>query len=324
MGSDIGKWGTQSCVKRIRMSRFHEGCGDRVEKRTCWGCIKGISSLAWPRTESLIQSGPSQDGAKRVKAGPANCIEILSFLAEDELRCMLAWLDLPTFAHAVASSCRFLSELINSESFEGWLVEIQRLHRVSPWVSKTSFEAIVASSRELQELQYRASLQALDRKFIVSGWNLVPQDSRQPCVTALPPFFECHEDTLIYLCKACGSFISPVDFTVGRGVMRQQEPAFIMQPNTTMPLCCGVQKEKQMWLSSGSYILVDLICPNGSCDTNLGWKYQDCVPEDGHVPSDNLCKIGQFWMFAESLQVVSALDSLPGCTGHQFYYGMSF
>lgn len=324
MGSDLGTWGAQSSAKRTKISQLHERCASCVEKRNLWSCIRGISSFAWPRVESQFHSGLNQRGTKSVKAGSAQGIDILSSLAEDELRHILLWLDLQTFALAVAPSCRFFGKLINSEAFEGWLLEIKRLHSVSPWVSKTSFEEIMASSRDLQEFQYRASLRALDRAFIVSGWSVVSQDLRQLCVTSIPPFFKCHRDSLLYCCKACGSFVAPVDFTVGRGVMRQQEPAFIMQPNPTMPLCCGVQQEKQMWLSSGSYILVDLLCPNGNCDANLGWKYQNCVPEDGPVPSDNLCKIGQFWMFAESLQVVAALDSLPGCTGRQFYYGMSF
>jgi len=329
MGSDIGKWVDAGCAKRPRLSPANDGCSvDRVEKRKSWSCIKGLGSLlVWPRagsSASSMQVDVNHDGCKRVRTNAANDTnEILSLLGEDEIRCLLLWLDLSTFACAMAPSCRCISELIKLESFDGWLIEIQRLHRVSPWVSKTSFENIVASSYELQTHNYRTSLLGLDRKFIASGCSLVPSESRQPRMEALPPFFECQDETLIYLCKACGSFISPVDFTVGHGVMRHQEPAFIIQPNSSMPFCCGVQHERHMPLSSGTYVLIDLVCPNGNCDNNLGWKYQDCVQEGGRpVPADNRHKIGQFWMFAESLQVVAPPNISSGCAGQDFYYGV--
>merc|ERR1711988_683323 len=81
--------------------------------------------------------------------------------------------------------------------------------------------------------------------------------------------------------------------------------SFILHPRSSMPFCCGVSEQRQMLLSSGTYLLIDLHCPNGACNANLGWKYHDCVGEGDRIPVQNFNKIGQFWVFAELLKVAA-------------------
>eukprot|EP00931_Biecheleriopsis_adriatica_P006370 TRINITY_DN107782_c0_g1_i1.p1 TRINITY_DN107782_c0_g1~~TRINITY_DN107782_c0_g1_i1.p1 ORF type:complete len:299 (-),score=37.96 TRINITY_DN107782_c0_g1_i1:83-979(-) len=250
---------------------------------------------------------------------------LLSVLAEDEIREILLYLDLPAFALVAAPACRFLSRLINADSFEGWILELQRLLTVCPWKEKATLGTLVESSCDLKSLRYRTALKLLDREFATNGQKIVPETLRGSGTVHLPPFFRCSENTLVYSCKRCNSFLSLVDNTVGRGTMGYQKAAFILQPQPVWPFCCGVQEEREGCLSSGKYILKDLVCPNGNCDANLGWKYQDCVGEGEQVPSSNRRKIGQFWMFAESLNVEYPMSPhQPGCTGEQFYLLVDF
>jgi hypothetical protein len=241
-------------------------------------------------------------------------------MASEVVECIVSFLDVATFACAAAPTCRFFGEIITADSFEGWLVEIKRLHRISPWASKTSMQMVAETNLDIQARCYRTALTSLDREFAVNGWKLIPESLRMPKVYQLPPFFQCREDTLVYLCGACGSAVAPVDFTVGRGVMGAQEPAFILQPHRALPFCCAIHNPRKMGLSSGTYVLIDLSCPNKSCTTCLGWKYEDCVPDSDPVPLQNLQKIGQFWMFARSLRVVTPEGSFQGCSGEQFYF----
>jgi hypothetical protein len=135
-----------------------------------------------------------------------------------------------------------------------------------------------------------------------------------------PALFDFKDDTLAFVCKACTSFVAPVAATVGRGTMGHDKAAFILQPTRTLPFCCAVQERRQMCLSTGTYILQDAACMNGDCDANLGWKYQECVPVGGFVPQRNHWKIGQFWLFAEALEVMSPSCGEPGSCAEQFYF----
>merc|ERR1711971_936136 len=162
-----------------------------------------------------------------------------------------------------------------SDSFEGWFFEIKRLHRLCPWTSKQPMDKIIASSLDLQYRRYRSMLQSLDQQFLRSGMKVVPESSRSPSVATLPLFFDDQADKFAYVCKECKSFISLLDSTVGRGTMGQQSLAFILHPKSAIPFSCGICEEAEIRLSSGSYILRDLVCPNSECDASLGWKYED-------------------------------------------------
>lgn len=253
--------------------------------------------------------------------------ESLLALPCDQLRETVTWLDITSFAMAAACACRCLCRLINSEAFEGWLYEIRRLHGVCPWRQKVSMLCVAESDENIRLLRYRTALQALDVHLIVSGRKIIPKKLCLPGTVGLPKFFDC-SDELVYSCKDCHSFISPVDCTVGRGSMGWNKAALILQPAASKPFICGILDAKEARLSSGSYMLQDLCCPNSSCNASLGWMYLDCIAgseddEDG-VPDENLGKLGQYWMFAESLRVDSPTGGSPGCTGEYFYMICSF
>jgi len=248
----------------------------------------------------------------------------LLLLPEEQVKSILSYLDLATFALAVTPSCQWVSGLVGCDSFEGWFHEIKNIFELCPWAKKQSFDKVIEAIPGLQMHQYRSVLKELDRDFVTSGMRILPQSSRSPGVVAVPEFFDCPPDTLVFACKACGSFLSPVSNTVGHGTMGQQMPAFILQPRQSSPFCCGLYEQHQMCLSSGMYVLQDLACPNANCDADLGWKYQECVPVSGHVPPSNLHKIGQFWMYAEMLAVVSPCSELPSIAGEQFYFMSAF
>lgn len=287
-------------------------------------CARSIVNLTWARMDGLSKLTGKKVCAKRSRAGSSikkcdgRCV--LVSMADEEVESIFSFLDLRTFARSLSPLCRFSYRLVSSDSFQGWLVEIQRLHRVSPWLAKTSMETIIESDQNLRALQYRTALRTLDREFIVTGSRLLPKGSRPLVVTTIPTFFDCREDTLVYSCMACDSFVAPVDFTVGRGVMGPQQPALILEPNPTMPFCCGIHEPREMPLSSGTYILVDLSCPNGSCNAVFGWKYQECVPDCDTVRIQNLGKIGQYWMIAEALKVTNPHGNFASCTGLQFFF----
>mmetsp|Transcript_41645 Transcript_41645/g.114894 ORF Transcript_41645/g.114894 Transcript_41645/m.114894 type:complete len:316 (-) Transcript_41645:171-1118(-) len=286
---------------------------------------------------NVFKRGPStplstRRGARKVvkrlkpDAVGANAKEgcALTLLPDDQVTAILAWLDMKTFALAVAPSCSLFSQAINSDSFEGWLCEIQRLLRLCPWTDKFTIETATAAHPDLQALRYCTALKSLDRELLSTGARIIPSELRSRDPVVLPPFLECHEGTMVYACIACASFISLVDITVGRGYMGMQHNAFILQPEPSAPFCCGIHDARMMRLSSGTYILKDLVCPNRSCDACLGWKYQECVPIDGHVPAENFRKIGQFWLYAASLKVVIPHGSSPDCMGEQFYFMSDF
>lgn len=306
MGSSVWECCGNGCAKRIRR------------------CAESITSRKWLKASESGTLHESQPLLVSVANSIQSSQAILALIAEEEVQCIMSWLDAQSFALGVAPACRFLSRLIKSDSFEGWFRQIQSLHRMSPWTAKRTIESIIMSDHDLKANRFRTYLSALDREYAVKGQKLIPQALRAPCTVSLPHFFDCQEDTFIFVCKACGSCVAPVDFTVGRGVMGFQRNAFILQPDSTMPFCCGVHKEREMILSSGMYTLLDLSCPNGTCDSTLGWKYEDCLPMDGVVPPENFHKIGQYWMFAETLKVVTPTGSFPGCTGEHFYLMNNF
>lgn len=306
-----------------------------AQKRKCWsmscfprahvqsiaksiGIISCAKRLRGIYSQVKAELSHSQSG-QRLVHGKSKGPSILSVLLEDEIRGIFSWLDLETFALALVPSCRFLCQLINHESFDGWLSEIHRLHDMCPWEPKIDFSTFAASHKEFQSRRYRTILKTLDRKFIQRGHNVMHNSLRKSCITVFPEFFDCQDDMFIFVCKSCGSFVSPAEAALGRGVMRQQERAFIMQPRMTMPFCCGVLDDEEVTLTSGTYILQHLVCPNGHCDAYLGWKYAQCIPKNGVVPLENRCKIGQFWMFAASLKVVASLDGAVACAGEVFY-----
>merc|ERR1719382_327425 len=99
----------------------------------------------------------------------------LVLLPEDQVTSIISFLDLATFALAVAPSSSVLFELIQSDSFEGWFCEIKRLHRLCPWTSKQPMDKIIASSLDLQARRYRSMLQSLDQQFLKSGMKVTPE-----------------------------------------------------------------------------------------------------------------------------------------------------
>lgn len=239
--------------------------------------------------------------------------------ADEVLLSIAAYLDMKTFALGVASSCRSFERLVNQDAFEGWLHEIRRLHRASPWVTKRPFEACVASDESLQARLFRGALKALDRHYVTTGWKLMPQKALLDTAARLPSFYGGNEDALVFCCRSCGSFVAPVDFLVGRGSMGHRRHAFILEPSTCMPFCCGVHEPAQQSLSSGTYILVHLTCPNKLCNTDLGWKYQDCVHDGAAVPRANWRKVGQYWVYAEAFRVVSPTGVFAESSGEEFF-----
>eukprot|EP00930_Biecheleria_cincta_P083170 TRINITY_DN72795_c0_g1_i1.p1 TRINITY_DN72795_c0_g1~~TRINITY_DN72795_c0_g1_i1.p1 ORF type:complete len:277 (-),score=44.46 TRINITY_DN72795_c0_g1_i1:92-922(-) len=253
--------------------------------------------------------------------------ENLLALPTDQLREAVTWLDITSFALAAACSCRCLWRLINSESFEGWLHEIRRLHSVCPWRQKVSMLRIAETDQDIQLAHYRTALQSLDVDFILSGQKIISKSLRQPGKVAIPKFFDCF-DTMVYSCKDCHSFISPVDSTVGRGSMGFNKAALILQPAASWPFVCGILDAREARLTSGTYMLMDLCCPNSNCNTSLGWLYLECMAnsddDEESVPDENHHKIGQYWMFAESLRVDSPAGGMPGCSGEYFYMISSF
>jgi len=248
----------------------------------------------------------------------------LLLLPEEQVRSILSYLDLATFALAVAPSSQWISGIVGCDSFEGWFHEVKHLLELCPWAKKQSFDQVVEASPGPQTHQYRFVLKELDRDFVASGLRILPQSSRSPGVVAVPDFFDCPPDTLVFACKACGSFLSPVSNAVGHGTMGQQVLAFILQPRRSSPFCCGLHEQREMCLSLGMYLLQDIACPNANCDADLGWIYQECVPVGGHVPPRNLDKIGQFWMYSETLTVVSPCSELPSVAGESFYFMSAF
>lgn len=244
----------------------------------------------------------------------------LLMLPEEQIESIASWLDLASFAAAFAPSCLLVHELVSFDSFEGWKVEIQRLHDVCPWTAKIPIERLLIEDEDLKARRYRKALKCLDREFAATGLSVVQSTLRLPRAVNLPSFFDCKEDTLVYTCRTCESFITCVDSTVGRGSMgRFHQAAFILQPQATIPFCCGIEGNRETRLSSGTYILADLVCPNGNCDSILGWKYQNCVPEGNHVPQANFLKIGQFWLYADALDVVMPRGDSAGYSGDEFY-----
>mmetsp|Transcript_34009 Transcript_34009/g.54220 ORF Transcript_34009/g.54220 Transcript_34009/m.54220 type:complete len:316 (-) Transcript_34009:173-1120(-) len=250
-------------------------------------------------------------------------ISELSVLPYEQIESIVSFLDLATFALAVSPSCLFFYQLVRSESFEGWLTDIKRLHCLCPWSRKAPLEKIIDADDDLRTLKYCKALKQLDRTFIAIGSKVIQESSREPGIVASPSFFDCQEETLVYTCKTCKSFITVVDSTVGRGTMGMQKAAFILQPGQSNPFCCGIKEDRQTRLTSGHYIVADLICPNAHCETSLGWKYQYCLPDgfgSNDVPVANQLKVGQYWVYADSLDVIAPSGSFEGCRGEDFYF----
>merc|ERR1719362_1911396 len=167
-----------------------------------------------PQGAATKSRSPETQGhaTKRSRLDPENSTTSgpfwLVLLPEEQVRSILSYLDLATFALAAKPSCQLVSGLVGCDSFEGWFHEIRHLLELCPWVKKQSFDQVIEANPGLQMHQYRSVLKRLDRDFVTSGLRILPEAARSPGVVAVPDFFGSPQDTLVFACKACGSFLS--------------------------------------------------------------------------------------------------------------------